>query len=314
METTVTSTETGPAKDAGPVSLSSAVERKKRNVFPYLALAPAALLVLLLMVLPIGQTIWHSFTYWDGLTSKYIGLKNFQLIIHNPILPQILLNSVIFLISVPLILAASLVTAVLVYEKVLGWRVFRFLFFIPNVLSPVIVGVLFSTVFLPAGAVDKLLSPLGLSNFAWLSNPWSARAVVILALVWTSFGFGMVVILAAMTTVDPALYDAANIDGASWWRRLRSITIPMISGSLQFLSVINVIYTFTSLFSFVFVITAGGPGFTTTTVDYYTYITTFENGQFGYGAALALILFIIVFILTIIQVKMFPNREVQQGS
>ena len=311
---TMKTDEAGPAPGAGPVPRSNPVDRKKRTVFPYLALAPAALLVLLLMVLPIGQTIWHSFTYWDGLTSKYIGLKNFQLIIHNPVLPQILLNSVIFLISVPLILAASLVTAVLVYEKVLGWRVFRFLFFIPNVLSPVIVGVLFSTVFLPAGAVDKLLSPFGLSNFAWLSNPWSARAVVILALVWTSFGFGMVVILAAMTTVDPALYDAANIDGASWWRRLRSITIPMISGSLQFLSVINVIYTFTSLFSFVFVITAGGPGFSTTTVDYYTYITTFENGQFGYGAALALILFIIVLTLTIVQVKLFPNREVQQGS
>jgi multiple sugar transport system permease protein len=137
---------------------------------------------------------------------------------------------------------------------------------------------------------------------------------VILALVWASFGFGMVVILSAMSTVDPALYDAAAIDGASWWRRLRSITIPMISGALQFLSVINVIYTFTSLFAFVYVITAGGPGFSTTTVDYYTYITTFENGQFGYGAALALLLFLIVLTLTIAQVKLFPNREVQQGS
>ena len=138
--------------------------------------------------------------------------------------------------------------------------------------------------------------------------------MVILALVWTSFGFGMVVILSAMSTVDTALYDAAAIDGASWWRRLRSITIPMISGSLQFLSVINVIYTFTSLFAFVFTITAGGPGFSTTTVDYYTYITTFENGQFGYGAALALLLFLIVLTLTIAQVKLFPYREVQQGS
>ena len=310
----MTKIDEAPSPRVGEPASPSSLERRKRNLFPYLALGPAAAFVLLLMVLPIGQTIYHSFTYWDGLTSKYIGLKNFQLIFHNPVLPQILMNSVIFLISVPLILAASLVTAVLVYEKVLGWRVFRFLFFIPNVLSPVIVGVLFSTVFLPAGAVDKLLGGFGLGNFDWLSNPWTARAVVILALVWTSFGFGMVVILSAMTTVDVALYDAANIDGASWWRRLRSITIPMISGSLQFLSVINVIYTFTSLFSFVFVITAGGPGFATTTVDYYTYITTFENGQFGYGAALALILFIIVLTLTIVQVKMFPHREVQQGS
>ena len=288
--------------------------RKTRNVFSFVALAPATVLVLGLMVVPIGATVWHSFTNWDGVSSTFIGLKNYDLIFHNPIVGQVLWNSAIFLISVPLILAASLVAAVLVYEKVLGWKVFRFLFFIPMVLSPVIIGQLFSTFFLPGGAVDEMLRWAGLGQYPWLGNAWSARFVVILALVWASFGFGMVVILSAMSTVDPALYDAANIDGASWWRRLRSITIPLISGSLQFLSVINVIYTFTSLFAFVFVITSGGPGFSTTTVDYYTYITTFENGQFGYGAALAMLLFIIVLGLTVAQVRLFPNREVQHGS
>jgi ABC-type sugar transport system permease subunit len=285
--------------------------RIRRNAFPYLAVLPAAGLIILLMVLPIGETIYRSFTNWDGLTSRFIGLENFRLIFQNPVSNQVFVNSVIFLISVPLILAASVVTAVLIYERVLGWRVFRFLFFIPAVLSPVIVGALFSTFFLPSGLVDKVLSPVGLSTFPWLSSPWPARAVVILALVWTSFGFGMVVVLSAMATIDPALYDAAHIDGASWWTRLTRITLPMISGALQLLSVINVIYTFTSLFSFVYVITAGGPGFATTTVDYFTYVTSFENGQFGYGAALAVMLFLIVLVLTIVQVKLFPRREVQ---
>jgi multiple sugar transport system permease protein len=285
--------------------------RARRNAFPYLAVLPAAALIILLMVLPIGETIYRSFTNWDGLTSSFIGLENFRLIFQNPVSNQVFVNSVIFLISVPLILAASVVTAVLIYERVLGWRVFRFLFFIPAVLSPVIVGALFSTFFLPSGLIDKVLTPVGLSSFPWLSSPWPARAVVILALVWTSFGFGMVVVLSAMATIDPALYDAAHIDGASWWTRLTRITLPMISGALQFLSVINVIYTFTSLFSFVYVITAGGPGFATTTVDYFTYVTSFENGQFGYGAALAVLLFLIVLVLTIVQVKLFPRREVQ---
>jgi multiple sugar transport system permease protein len=287
------------------------VPRRRWNSFPYLAVLPAAALIILLMVLPIGETIYRSFTNWDGLTSSFIGLQNFRLIAQNPVSNQVFVNSVIFLISVPLILAASVVTAVLIYERVLGWRVFRFLFFIPAVLSPVIVGALFSTFFLPSGLIDKMLSPVGLSNFPWLSTPWPARAVVILALVWTSFGFGMVVVLSSMATIDPALYDAAHIDGASWWTRLTRITLPMISGALQFLSVINVIYTFTSLFSFVYVITAGGPGFATTTVDYFTYVTSFENGQFGYGAALAVLLFLIVLVLTIVQVKLFPRREVQ---
>jgi ABC-type sugar transport system permease subunit len=288
--------------------------RRPRRIFPFLALLPSAAFVLVLMVTPIGATIYHAFTNWDGPSSQFTGFENFRLLYENPIIGQVLLNSVIFLISVPLILAVSLVVAVLVYEQVPGWKVFRFLFFIPNVLSSVIVGELFSTFFLPGGLADQPLRVFGLGNFAWLSSPWGARWVVILALVWTSFGFGMVVLLSAMTTIDPALYDAAHIDGASWFRRLRSVTIPMISGAIEFLSVINVIYTFTSLFGFVYVITAGGPGFSTTTVDYYIYTTTFENGQFGLGAALALVLFLIVLTLTIAQVKLFPRREVQQGA
>lgn len=288
--------------------------RRPRRIFPFLALLPSAVFVLVLMVTPIGATIYHAFTNWDGTTSQFTGLANFRLLYDNPIIGQVLLNSVIFLISVPLILIVSLVVAVLVYEQVPGWRLFRFLFFIPNVLSPVIVGELFSTFFLPGGLADEPLRIFGFGQFAWLSSPWGARWVIILALVWTSFGFGMVVILSAMTTIDPSLYDAAAIDGASWFRRLRSITVPMISGSLEFLSVINVIYTFTSLFGFVYVISAGGPGFSTTTVDYYVYTTTFENGQFGYGAALALILFMIVIVLTLAQIKLFPQREVQHGA
>jgi multiple sugar transport system permease protein len=284
------------------------------NAFPYVALLPAATLVLGLLLVPIIATIYHAFTNWDGLTSTFIGVKNFELIFRDPLVYQVFLNSLIFLASVPLIVAASLFAAVLVHERVRGWRTFRFLFFIPNVLSPVIVGSLFGTFFLPGNLVDTVLSPFGLQHFAWLSNPWTARAVVILALVWASFGLGMVIILSAMASIDPALYDAAAIDGASWWQRLREVTIPMISGSLQFLSVINIIYTFTSLFGFVFVITSGGPGFSTTTVDYFTYLTTFENGQFGYGAALALLLFFVVLGLTILQMKLLPRRDLGQGT
>jgi multiple sugar transport system permease protein len=285
-----------------------------RGAFPYVAVLPAALLVAALMLFPIGDTVYHSFTAWSGGGSTFVGLTNFRLLAENGVLRTALMNSVIFLISVPLILLSSVVAAVLVYERVLGWRVFRFLFFIPGVLSSVIVGELFSTFFLPNGLANAPLRALGLQSIQWLTEPWPARIVIILALVWSSFGFGMVVVLSAMSGIDPSLYDAASIDGATWWTRLRRITIPLISESIQFLSVINVIFTFTSLFGFVYVITAGGPGFSTTTVDYYTYITTFENGDFGYGAALAVIIFVIVLLLTIAQLVMFPPRPSQQGS
>ena len=163
-----------PGTTSGPKETIGA-GRRRRRVFPYVALVPAAILVLGLMVLPIIETIYHSFTNWDGLTSNFVGLSNYRLLVANPVILQVFVNSLIFLISVPLILAASLLVAVLVYERVLGWKVFRFLFFIPVVLSPVIVGVLFSTFFLPSGLADKLLSPFGLETFPWLSHPSPAR-------------------------------------------------------------------------------------------------------------------------------------------
>lgn len=284
-----------------------------RGWFPRLAALPALVLVVGIMVFPIGDTIYHSFTAWTGGPARFIGLTNFRLLAKNGVLRTVLLNSLIFLISVPLIVLASLIAAVLVYERTIGWRVFRVIFFIPGVLSSVIIGELFSTFFLPNGIANAPLRALGVHPVAWLTEPWPARVVIIVALVWSSFGFGMLVVLSAMAAIDQSIYDAALIDGAGWWMRLLKITLPMVSESIQFLSVINVIYTFTSLFGFVYVITAGGPGFSTTTLDYYTYITTFENGDFGYGAALAVVLFVIVLGLTILQLVLFPPREVQQG-
>jgi multiple sugar transport system permease protein len=290
------------------------LRRRKLGPFPYVAVAPALVLVVAVMMFPIGSTIYHSFTSWDGASTRFIGIENFRLLWQDTVMREVLVNSLIFLISVPAILFCSLVAAVLVYEQVLGWRVFRILFFVPGVLSPVVVGALFTTFVLPNGLANEPFRLLGLPPVAWLSQAWPARVVVMAALVWTSFGFGMIVILSAMATIDPVLYEAALIDGASWWRRLRSITLPLVSSTLQFLSVINVIYTFTALFSFVFVITGGGPGFATTTIDYYTYVTTFENGEFGYGSALAVVLFVIVLILTVAQLKLFPQRQVQHGT
>lgn len=298
---------TAPATDRAPHRRG----RLRYGLFPFLAVAPAVVLVVVIMLVPIGQTIYHSLTSWDGRTSRFIGITNFRLLAKDPLMRHVLLNSVTFLISVPAIVIASLIAAVLVYEQVIGWRLFRVLFFLPGVLSPVVVGQLVTTFLLPNGLANLPFQALGLKPVNWLGAPWPARIVIMTALVWTSFGFGMILLLSAMTTIDPALYDSAMIDGAGWWRRLRSITLPMISEQLQFLSVINVIYTFTALFSFVFVITGGGPGFTTTTIDYYTYVTTFENGQFGYGAALAVVLFVIVLALTIVQFKLLPKHELQ---
>jgi ABC-type sugar transport system permease subunit len=112
-----------------------------------------------------------------------------------------------------------------------------------------------------------------------------------------------------MAAIDPHVYEAARLDGASWGQRARDITLPLIAKPMRFLSIINVIYTFTSLFGFIFVMTSGGPGYETTTVDYFIYLKAFVGFDLGAGAALAVILFLIVLVLTLVQFRLFASDD-----
>ncbi|HEX5500759.1 MAG TPA: sugar ABC transporter permease, partial [Thermomicrobiales bacterium] len=121
--------------------------------------------------------------------------------------------------------------------------------------------------------------------------------------------YGMLILLAGMSAIDPHVYEAARLDGASWWQRTYQITLPLIAKPMRFLSIINVVYTFTSLFGFIFVMTSGGPGYETTTVDYFIYLRAFAGFDLGGGAALAVMLFFIVIGLTVVQFRMFGDDE-----
>jgi multiple sugar transport system permease protein len=210
---------------------------------------------------------------------------------------------------VPLILLASLICAVLIYEQVWGWQVFRVIFFVPSVISSVVIGLLFRNFFAFDGPVNQLLGSFGMSPVDWMSSGSTAITVILLALVWSSFGYGMLILLAGMASIDPHVYEAARLDGASWGQRVRDITLPLIAKPMRFLSIINVIYTFTSLFGFIFVMTSGGPGYETTTVDYFIYLKAFVGFDLGAGAALAVMLFLIVLVLTIVQFRIFAVDE-----
>ena len=168
---------------------------------------------------------------------------------------------------------------------------------------------LFRSFFAYDGPVNDLLGHLGVAPIDWMSSGPTAIAVVILALVWSSFGYGMLILLAGMAAIDPSVYEAARLDGAGWWQRTSQITLPLIARPMRFLSVINVIYTFTSLFGFIFVMTSGGPGYETTTVDYFIYLKAFAGFNLGGGAALAVMLFFVILGLTTVQFRVFRDDE-----
>jgi multiple sugar transport system permease protein len=282
---------------------------KGDELFAYLAVLPVLALLAVLLLYPVISAISLSFSNSNGVTSSFVGLQNYTGLLRDPTFWRVLLNNLIFLLSVPVILAASLVAAILIYEHTWGWRFFRVLFFLPSVMSTVVIGILFRGLFAYDGPVNRLLGLLHLAPVNWMGSTGTAITVIVVALVWSSFGYGMLILLAGLSNVDPAIYEAGTLDGATWLQRLRYLTLPLISPVLRFVSIINVTYTFTSLFGFIFVMTSGGPGYDTTTLDYFIYLKGFASFDLGGAAALAFILFVIIVALTIAQFRLFRPAD-----
>ncbi|MBI1277575.1 MAG: ABC transporter permease subunit [Anaerolineaceae bacterium] len=275
---------------------------KAEQRFAYIAILPAILMIGGLLMYPIGYAIFIAFHRTNnGLNFRWVGLENFTRLLNDPTLWRVFGNNFLFLVSVPLVLLSSLVCAALIYEEAWGWRFFRVVFFIPSVISTVVIGTLFRQFFDYDGPVNQILASFGVAPIDWLARGSSSGFVIILVLVWSGFGYGTLILLSAMTSIDPTMFESARLDGANWWHRIRYITIPLIAKVLAFLTIINVIYTFLSLFGLIFVLTNGGPGYETTTLDYFVFLKAFSGFDFGQGAALALMLAVITLSLTAIQ-------------
>ncbi len=278
---------------------------RRDRLIGLLAVLPALLVVVGFMAFPVGFAVFISFTKTNGLTFEWRGFDNYIALLTDPIVHQVFLNNLKFLISVPLVIFVALIVSVLLFERVRGWKYFRILFFLPNVLSVAVIGIMFRNAFGYYGGVNQALALFGVEPIQFFTNGTTAIIIIILALVWAGFGYQSLLLLAGLTAINPAVFEAAAIDGAGWWKRLWYITLPNIRRVLGFVFIINVLYIFTSLFGFVFVMTGGGPGFDTTTIDYLVYLRAFSSTNLGSGAALAVILVLFIGVLTILQTKVF---------
>jgi multiple sugar transport system permease protein len=261
------------------------------------------------MAFPVAFAVFISFTKTNGLRYEWRGLDNYIALLTDPVVHQVFLNNLKFLISVPLVIFAALVVSVLLFERARGWRFFRVIFFLPNVLSVAVIGIMFRNAFGYYGGINQALGIFGIEPIQFFTNASTAIAIIILALVWSGFGYQSLLLLSGLSSINASVFEAAALDGAGWWKRLWYITLPNIRRVLGFVFIINVLYTFTSLFGFVFVMTAGGPGYETTTIDYLVYLRAFSSSNLGSGAALAVILFLFIGVLTLIQNKVFRLQE-----
>jgi ABC-type sugar transport system permease subunit len=274
-----------------------------------LAVLPSFIIVAGFMAFPIVFVLFISLTKTNGLTFEWLWFKNYLELFADPIVHEVFLNNFKFVISVPLVIFAALVSAILLFEQFKGWKFFRVIFFLPSVLSVVVIGLIFRNAFGYYGSVNQFLGLFGNEPKQFFINSNYSIFIIILALVWSGFGYQSLLLLAGLTSINPAVFEAAAIDGAGWWRRLWSITLPNIRRVLGFVFIINFIYTFSSLFGFIFVITAGGPLYETTTIDYLVYLRAFSSSNLGSGAALAVVLYFFIGLLTLWQSQVFKLQR-----
>ena len=261
----------------------------------YLFILPALVLYAIFVLYPFLSTIHLSMTDWDGAqpVKRFIGLENYQHLFQDRVMWQSLTQNLIWIAAGTLTpVVIGLVLATLVWSGVRGRIVFRTVFFMPVVLSTVVVGMIWKWIYHPMfGPINLILRAVGLESVArgWLGDLTWALYALLLAALWAYFGFCFVILLAALQNVDMELHDAAKIDGANAWQRFINVTVPQIRPVLTMLLAYTLVGGF-NVFDIVYIMTKGGPANATEVLATYTYRMAFQQNQVGYGAALTMII------------------------
>ncbi|MFH9126806.1 carbohydrate ABC transporter permease [Streptomyces griseoaurantiacus] len=292
--------------------------RRPRN--PYaLFLLPGVLAFLLVVVGPFLMNTGVSFTEWSGVGSpKWTGLANYRELLDDAEFWASFRHSLFMVLAMAAVpTALGLVLAAALFDfvgKHFGPRlaaVLRACFYLPQVLPIAVAGIVWSWILAPEnGSLNDLLSALGLGSWQqdWLGDPDLALYSVMGVMVWVQLGFPLVVFMAGLQRVDPQLYEAAELDGAGWWRRFRHITLPQIRPEIY---VVLTWCTIAALkvFGAVYVLTKGGPGGATDVPSYFSFTTFFEKTQVGYGAAISTVLTVIILLLSLAGLKLQTRAE-----
>ena len=269
----------------------------------YAMVAPVVLGALAFVVLPLGMVVWYSLHEWNVLagTFTFAGADNYERLASDGGLGDALLASLWFSIGlVVLNIVLALLLAVLLNQRLPGTTTFRTFFFSPVVVSLVAWTIVWSFLLQADGGINGFLAVLGIDGPNWLRHPTTAMVSVIVVQVFKNVGLNMILFLAALQGVPEELQEAARLDGAGAWRRFRSITLPLISPTILLVSIITIVGSL-EVFAQIDVLTGGGPGNSTTVLVYYLYQQAFQFNDFGYASALAVLLFVIVLALTLLQ-------------
>ena len=278
---------------------------------PYLFLLPALIILAVFFFIPFFQTIGLSFFDYSKsiYNPDFAALKNYAEILHNPVFYKVMINTLIYLVvAVPVLVIFPLFLAVLINQKIRGITLYKILIYLPVIVSIVVAAIAFKWLYAQEGILNYMMQVLHLQPIGWLTDPKFAIYSVIIVTVWKGIGYYMMIYLASLMSVPKELYEACDIDGANFWQKHLTVTVPHLMPTIALVTTISSISAM-KIFAEIYVMTKGGPLNSTKTIVYYIYEKAFENLDLGYASAMAVILLVIVMIFSLVNIFCFERGK-----
>ena len=290
--------------------------KQKEAVTGYIFIALPLISLIIMMYYPIIRSFFISFFDWNLLQEPtFTGIENYKTLFHDEVFRTSLVNTIKWvLIYVPMSVVSSFLLALLLDRKLKGAGFFRTLYYLPVVCPIVVVALLFVWIYnTDYGILNFLLKNLfGIDPVGWITDSRFSLFSIAVMSVWKWAGYNMLIFLSALQGIDENLYEAAAIDGITPWTKLTKIKIPLVMPSIYFVMLTAVIDAF-QMFTEIFIMTKGGPGYSTYTVSYYLWSNAFEYSKMGYACAMAAVMFVIIMTVTLVQNRIM-NKKVQYDA
>jgi ABC-type sugar transport system permease subunit len=281
---------------------------KSHSATPYLFIFPTMAVIALIFVYPICE-IFRLSLIVPG--SAKISFSNFQFIFSDSIFWTSLKHNLLLLILVPIILVLALIIGIFLYERVKGWLFHRSMVFLPYVMPIAVMGITFSYLYQYNGLLNNFLRSAGLGQFAlnWLGNKNLVLPTIMTVIIWQQTGFGVILFLARLLSLPVEVTEAATVDGVNWFQRNLYIILPQLKSIIMFFTVNEAISMLTWVFSYVYVISAGGPGFSSYVLELYLWQAAFSLRSPGVASAIAVFLLLAAVILVILSFRYIGREE-----
>jgi multiple sugar transport system permease protein len=284
------------------------LRRLRRGLWGYALIAPAVLVTTIFFLVPMVISGYWSLTKYNGMKApQFVGLDNYAALLSDEVFLRSLQNTVFFVVfGMAIGPLLGLASAVLLNNSIRFRGLFRSAFFLPTMVSLVVVATVWKMFYQPDGLINGVLGLFGVPAHDWLNDPTTSLPAVIVVSIWQGFGFETVVFLAALQGIPRQLYDAAKVDGAGSWALFRHVTLPGLRPTILFVYIIGIIGSFQT-YDQMFVMTQGGPLDSTRTIVY-GLIDEFSRLHLGYASAIAYVLLLILAVLSFVQMRYFGER------